>query len=286
MIRNYWKTALRFMQKNKTFSFINILGLATGTLCCLYILLYSANQYSYDKHHLHAADIYRIDTELGMKQSGKTTLMASSSPPFTPAMKKDFSVVQQYTRVVPTVKFGVIQHLLRYRERSTYETDAIFADSTFFDMFSYHFTHGSPARALAEPYSVVLLQSTADRLFGREDPIGRVISIDNAYGKHDFKVSGVVDESLGHTHIKADLFMAMNSGGLGSYVRGDDRWAGDNMIAAYVRLTPGADPAALERQLPAFLDKYAADQFKEGGMTKGIAPPAGRYHPHYGRSRI
>ncbi len=195
-------------------------------------------------------------------------------------MKKDFSVIQQYTRVVPTVKFGVLQHLLRYRERSTYETDAVFADSTFFDMFSYHCTHGSPARALTEPYSVVLLQSTAEKLFGAEDPVGRMISIDNAYGKHDFKVSGVVDESLGHTHIKADLFMAMNSGGLGSYVRGDDRWAGDNMIAAYgVRLAPGADPAALERQLPAFLDKYAGAQFKESGMKKVLhLQPVGTIH--------
>ena len=64
MIKSYLKTAVRFLLKNKTFSFINIFGLAAGTLCCLYILLYVHQQYSYDKHHNHANDIYRITTDL------------------------------------------------------------------------------------------------------------------------------------------------------------------------------------------------------------------------------
>ncbi len=84
MLKNYFKTAFRFLLKNKTFSFINIFGLAAGTLCCLYILLYVQDQYSYDKHHKDAKDIYRITT--AMVLTGDKHTMATASPPLAPAM--------------------------------------------------------------------------------------------------------------------------------------------------------------------------------------------------------
>src|ERR1700729_3843172 len=98
MIKSYLKTAMRFLLKNKTFSFINIIGLAVGTLCCLYILLYVQDQYSYDKQHKDVKNIYRVTTNLtlpGDKHTG-----ATASPPIGPAMKRDFAEVQQYTRIV------------------------------------------------------------------------------------------------------------------------------------------------------------------------------------------
>src|SRR6476646_5696231 len=98
MLKNYFKTAWRYLLKNKTFSFINILGLAVGTLCCLYILLYVKDQYSYDRHQNNASDIYRITSSLASK--GDKHNMATVSPPIAPAMKNDFPEVQQFTRVV------------------------------------------------------------------------------------------------------------------------------------------------------------------------------------------
>ena len=84
MLRNYWKTAMRFLLKNKTFSFINIIGLAMGTLCCLYILLYVEDQYSYDRHGAHAADSYRHYNDYEAF-SGDRHQMAGSSPPIAEA---------------------------------------------------------------------------------------------------------------------------------------------------------------------------------------------------------
>ncbi len=138
-------------------------------------------------------------------------------------------------------------------------------------MFDYHFVNGvSSTKILAEPYSLVLLKSVSDKLFGNEDPLGKVITIDNAYGKHDFKVTGVVDESLGRTQIHANLFITMNSGGIGQYVRANTMWAGNNFTNSFVKLRPDANVAALDKKLPAFLNKYGADQMKQMGMSKQI----------------
>jgi putative ABC transport system permease protein len=269
MLKSYLKTALRFLLKNKSFSFINIIGLATGTLCCLYILLYVQDQYSYDKHHKGAADIYRINSALVINGDKHTN--GAASPPIAPAIKRDFPEVQQYTRLVPTGLLGNPKNLLRYKEKSFYEKDLVYVDSTFFDVFSYHFDYGkNTSSILAEPYSLVLLKPVADKLFGSDDPVGKVISIDNGFGKHDFKVAGVVDESLGKSHITANIFITMRSGGFGDYTLNNTMWAGNNYACSYIKLRPGASAAVLEKKLPAFIDKYGGQQLKALGMKKAL----------------
>ena len=268
MIKSYLKTAFRFLLKNKTFSAINIFGLAAGTLCCLYILLFVQQQYSYDKQHNDAKDLYRVTTDLAL--TGDKHDNATSSPPITPAMRRDFPEVQNYARVVSTEILGAKQHLLRYKEQSFYETGALYVDSTFFDVFRYKFVEGKPEHALDEPYDMVLLKSTADKLFGRESAVGKMVNIDDAYGKHDFKVTGVVDESLGKSHIGGNLFITMKSGQVGNAISNITEWAGNNFLYAYVKLRPGTDPLALEKKIPAFLNKYAADRLKALGMQKQL----------------
>jgi putative ABC transport system permease protein len=263
---HYLKTGLRNWRKNKTFSLINLIGLSIGTLCCLYILLYIEDQYRYDRQHRDVGDLYRVNTKFG--ESGDVQARAFSSPPIVPTMKKDFPEVEQFTRIVYPAIGGIKDHLVRYKERSFYETGLDFVDSTFFDVFNYHFVNGNAFGALTEPYTVVLLKPVADKLFGSEDPVGKVITIDNSYGNHDFKVTGVVDESLGKSHIHGRLFVTMNSNGDGAYAYRTQRWAGDNMAASYVRLKPGTDPVALEKKLPALLQKYGGDQMKALGMKK------------------
>ncbi|HEU5168540.1 MAG TPA: ABC transporter permease, partial [Chitinophagaceae bacterium] len=266
MIRNYFKIACRFLAKNKTYSIINIVGLAVGTLCCLYIVLYVQDQYSYDKHHRDVNDIYRVTTN--MRVHSDVFNSGATSPPIAPAMKNDFAEVKQFTRLVSTI--GVNQHLLRYKDKTFYEKDAVFVDSTFFDVFSYHFINSSSKDVLTEPYTVVLLKATSDKLFGHDNPVGQTIEIDNVYGKNNFKVTAVVDESLGKSHIHANMFITMNSGGIGGYVRIADTWAGGNFANSYVKLTPQASAAALEKKLPTFLTKYGAEQLKQMGMEKTL----------------
>src|SRR6476659_9239921 len=107
MLKNYLKTAYRFLLKNKTFSFINLIGLAIGTFCCLYIMLYVQEQYSYDKHEKDAQDIYRVTTWLTLP--GDVHNNSSCSPPIVPAIKRDFPEVENYVRVIPG--FSTSKHL-------------------------------------------------------------------------------------------------------------------------------------------------------------------------------
>lgn len=267
MIHHYLTTAIRFLLKNKTFSFINIIGLSIGTLCCLYILLYVHDQYNYDTHHESSENIYRVTSALVLPGEQPSN-MATASPPVAPAMKNDFAEVQEFTRITGTI--GVNQHLLRYEEKSLYEKDALFVDSTFFNVFTYHFVNGRATNALKEPYSIVLHKSTADKLFGNLNPVGKTITIDNGYGKNDFKITAVVDGSLGKTNIRANMFITMNSGGIGDFVRNNKSWAGNNFTHSFVKLRPTTDASVLEKKLPAFLKKYGQQQLKELGMKKEL----------------
>lgn len=269
MFRNYFKVAFRSLWKNKTFSFINIFGLTLGTLCCLYILLYVTDQYSYDHHHADAKDIYRITCFYEIKSKNRTEAVATTAASAAPLMKQDFAEVTQFARVLPFA--GIEQQILQYKDKTLYEKDAVYVDSTFFDMFSYHFVRGSAVDVLKEPYSAVLDKSVSDKLFGKEDPLGKTFTMTNADdGKVTLTVRAVVDESMGKSHLHANIFVTMNSGNSGSYMQHEESWTRNTYVSSYIKLRPGTDPRALERKLPAFLNRHAGSQLKTAGLEEQL----------------
>lgn len=123
MLQNYLKLAWRNLTKSKTFGFINLFGLAAGTLCSLYILLYVQDQYSYDKHFKDVRDLYRLTTFWSGPDDKAN--WATVTAPVAPAMQKDFAQVLDYTRVIPAI--GIDHHLLRYKDKSFYEKDGLYS---------------------------------------------------------------------------------------------------------------------------------------------------------------
>ncbi len=173
MLRNYIKIAWRSLQKNKLQTFINLLGLTVGTVCCLSILIYVIAQFGYDKQFADASSLYRINTSIAEHNDGEPS--AGVSPPIAFAMKEDFPEVTESCRVV---YFGEgNDRLLRVSgsDEAYYETRGYLADSTFFKMFNYPFVEGKPKGSLTAPNSIVLLETLAKKLFGNKNALNKTL---------------------------------------------------------------------------------------------------------------
>lgn len=277
MFSNLFKIAVRNLLKYKAFSFINLFGLTVGAACCLYILLYVQEHRGYDKHHRDNGSLFRVTSDLYLPDDKEPKLMATCSPPIAMAIKADFPEVEEAARVCSPP--GVERNLFRLGDKVFYEKRGLYADSTFFRVFDYHFLAGDPRHALDEPNSVVVSEQLARRLFNTTEALNQYVNIGSQEGEQKFKVTGVFNGDLGNTHLLPEFFMAMNSGGIGEYVRIDDSWAGNNFVYGYLRLRPGADAKALEAKLPDFLQRHGANQLAELNMKKTLQlQPVGDIH--------
>jgi putative ABC transport system permease protein len=259
MLKSYWETAVRALLRNKTYGLINIIGLAAGTFCCLYILLYVRDQYSYDRHHADVDDIYRVN-RVSSGKDGEYNI-AITPMPVGPVMKRDLPEVRQFTRVIPFI--GVDKSLISHGDKHLWIKDAFIVDSTFFDVFTYRAVRGDIRTALDKPNTAVLLRPLAEKLFGNEDPVGKTITLDNtAQNKVVYTITGVV-EAVGKSHLYSELFITLNSEGMGKRYKDWDSWISDTFMGNYVKLQHGANAAALEKKLPALVDKYAGEDLKK-----------------------
>ena len=271
MIQNYLKMAWRNLMKNKTFSFINIFGLAIGFTCCMLISLYLVNELSYDKYHKHADRLYQLGTTF-VRPDKEDDRTANTPAPMAAAMQQEYPEIEKTTRLLKT--FADDKTLLQYTPvkgdtRSFYETQGYLADSTFFQLFTYQFREGNPATALMQPNTVVLSQEIADKLFGKESALNKVIRISSSTnGDYDFRVTGVFVPGTKPTHIDARFFMSVNGGGIENYIRARTDLASNNMFYTYFLLKPGSDARKLEAKFPAFIDKYASKDLKAMGFYK------------------
>jgi putative ABC transport system permease protein len=267
MLKSHFKTAWRSLTRSRSFSLINIFGLAAGTFCCLYILLFVRDEYSYDRHHADADEIYRVNRK-DRGNEGVEYNLAISAMPVGPMMKHDFPEVLQFTRVVPFI--GVDKHMISNGDKHLWIKNAFIVDSSFFDVFTYRSFRGDLRTALDKPNTAVLLKPLADELFGNEDPIGKTITLDNtAQRKVDYLITAVVEEA-GKSHLHGELFTSLNSEGLGKKMMDWDSWISETFMSNYVKLRPHINVAALERKLPAFEEKYAGQELKKWNIHEQL----------------
>jgi putative ABC transport system permease protein len=263
------RIAFRSMLKNKTFSLINIFGLAIGLTCCLLISMYVYKEFSYDKHQKFADRLYQLGTFSIM--DGKEQRWGRTPAPMVPTMQQEFPEIENTTRLLNA--FQDDKTLLQYQSgnntRSFYETKGFFADSTFFRMFTYNFIEGNPGTALNEPNTVVLSQEIAHKIFGNEPALNKNIHINsNTNGAYDFKVTGVFIPSKTPSHIDARFIMSLKGGDLGAWMKQITDMVNNNMFYSYLLLKPGTDPKKLEAKFDNFIKKYAADDLKASGRNR------------------
>ncbi|WP_184545020.1 ABC transporter permease [Mucilaginibacter sp. FT3.2] len=239
MIRNYLKTALRSLLKNKGFTFINILGLALGLATCLLIVFYVVDELSYDRYNTKADRIYRVNTDL--KYGGVTTTFAIAAPPVGDALIKTFPEVENSTRIALAVN-------LRFKKgtENVQETKAVYCDPAIFNIFTLHMVAGDPKTALIEPNSIVISESAAQKYFNSINVVGKTLILaSNDNSLH--KISGVIKDMPSQSHFKADFFLPLDA-------NQDHNWTHFN-FNTYILLKPGANTNHLEAKFDELIRK-------------------------------
>ncbi|MBC8152052.1 MAG: ABC transporter permease [Bacteroidetes bacterium] len=268
MLRNYFKIAWRNLAKNKVFSAINIVGLAAGLSCCMLICLYVVDELSYDTQHKDLTQLYQIGT-IFVRPDGDIKT-ADTPYPVADALQLEYPEISSTTRLVGL--FVDDKTLLRYdagKSRVFYETKGYLADPTFFSFFSYNFIEGNGEQALKNPNALVLSEEIAQKLFGNQPALNKVVHVEsNTNGDGNYTVTGVFRPGSTPSHIDGRFFISFAGGGLSQYVKSQVGMAGNNMFFTYLKLKPGTDARKLEAKLPAFVEKYMRKDLRAASFDK------------------
>ena len=257
MLRNYFIIAVRNLQKNKAFSFINILGLAVGMAACLLIVQYVRFELSYD--NFRRPDIYRI-TEQGFMNGEAVGQRAQTNPALTPALQRD---VPEVIRVARLIHAGPLMSdpVMQVGERSFHEDNIYFADSSFLTMFSYQMVQGAADRALTQPGSMVVSEAMARKYFPNQEAVGQVLTFHRGErGPTPVKITGVFENIPKNSHLHTDFLVSFSS--LPPDWNLDENWEWGNFYN-YVEVIPSTNPAALKSKVLAAVEKYQGEVLAE-----------------------
>jgi len=272
MFKNYFKVALRNLVNQKTYSIITILGLATGMMCFMLIVLYVRYELSFDTFHEKTDRIFRIvqrqpgNVYLGQDYFGVTPM------PLAPTLMKEYPEVLNAALID-----NQDNALLIYEDKKFYESGLIVGEH-FFDIFTFPLISGNKETALNELYSIVISQRLAQKFFGDKDPIGNTIKFVESY---DVTVTGVAEDPPKNSHIQFDFLIAVktHAASVEWYRNNTDNW-GNNSYYTYFELQEGYPYKELEKKFPALLTKYKEEDehSKHEHNQKYIIQPLKKIH--------
>ncbi|HEY4653596.1 MAG TPA: ABC transporter permease [Cyclobacteriaceae bacterium] len=240
MLWNYLKISFRKFTRQKFYSLLNILGLATGMATVMLIMLYVLDERSYDRFHTHENDLYRVVEN--QYYSGQPVFPVAVTPgPLAESLKAEFPEVEMATRV----HFGwnAFQH-----EEARFDGHGIYADDDFLRMFDFLFLLGDTSTALKEINSIVITENLAGKLFGEEEALGRIIRVNR---ERDVQVTGILKKIPRNSHLQFEFIMPMAQR-LTEIESFRDNW-GSNGLYTYVKLVSGASYRHFNGQIQKFL---------------------------------
>ena len=248
MFKNYFKIAFRNLIKHKSFSVINILGLAIGLSVGLLILLYVFNEVTFDHHIKNYQNKFRVGSHIEMQ--GRKVSFGQTAGPVGEAM------LEEIPEVIKSSRLYMSNGIMAYENKVFKEDEIIYAEPSFFDMFSVNMIVGNPKNVLETPFSIVMTEETANKYFGNENPIGKILKLDNSY---DFTVTGIVNRLPTNTHIQYDMLISWNTlYQLPAHQRFVNGWMGFN-YKAYVELTDASQEKVVQKKLDAMVAKYTGE---------------------------
>ncbi|MFT3750367.1 MAG: ABC transporter permease [Agriterribacter sp.] len=248
MFKNYLKTAWRNIRKHKLFSFINILGLAIGIATFFIIMLYVQDEMSYDRFNKKAGRIARIIFQANVNggKINESVVMA----PVAQTLKNDFPEVEDATRIVNT---GMPK--VQYNGKIFKNDRLAMVDPNIFSVFTLPMIKGDAATALLQPHNIVLTKTTAEKYFGTDDALGKMLLINGDSAL--YKVTGVMADIPANSHFYFEILASM-----ASYPDAtSDSWMYGG-FHTYILLKPGADIKKMESRLPAMVEKYMGPQIQ------------------------
>src|SRR5436190_17148141 len=204
MIRNYLKIAIKNLWKNKTFSLINIVGLAIGLSCFLLIALYVIDELSFDKSYKNSDRIYRINSDI--RFGGADLHMPVTSDMMGELLKKDYPQVEEYTRIYTFNGDKLIKKGNEYIN----EEHVGHADSTFFDVFTLPAIEGDTRTAINEPNAVVITESMAKKYFNSVHALGKNIEVKDEKNPL-YKVTAVIEDIPENSHFHFAFLFSMKN---------------------------------------------------------------------------
>jgi putative ABC transport system permease protein len=257
MIKSYLKIAGRNLSKNKTFSVINIAGLAIGLACFLLIALYVLDELSYDRFNDKADRIYRINADL--RFGGADAHMPLTADPMGAMLKKDYPQVEEFARIYNANGAKLIKKGNGYIN----EPNVTHADSTLFNIFTLPAVSGDTKTALNEPNTVVITESTSKKYFGTESAIGKTIET-NDNNKTLYKVTAVIRDIPHNSHFHFDFIFSMKNA--------DYNWGQfiSHNFHTYLLLRKGTDYREFEKNFKQYIERYVLPQAKQFMQIKDM----------------
>ena len=243
MLKNYWKIAVRNLLRNKTFSFINIAGLAVGMASAILIILWIQHEWSYDRFYAKGDRLYELMTS--NIADGKLRTVVYCPEIMGPAVERDLPEVESVTRLGWNNTT-----LFNYKEK-TIKAHGASADPALLTMFSFPLVEGDPATALNDAHSLVVTQDMARKLFGTEEPMGKTVRIDN---QQYFTVTGVAKNLPDNSQINFEFLSSYLFRSSMHYV--DSDWTDVN-VRTFVLLKPHAPLAAVNKRLMGMIPAYS-----------------------------
>ncbi len=258
MIKNYLVVALRTLQRHKGYTLINVLGLATGVACCLFLLLFVRDELSYDRFHEHVQDLYRINLVF----PDRDRQIALTPTAVAPVFMRELPEVKNATRVEAS------SGLIKLGDQVFNERRFYYADSSVFDVFTFPLISGDPKTVLSRPNTVVITRSIADKYFGSTNPIGQTIVRNN---DRSFEITGVMEDVPANSHIQFDFLASFASR---EYWANREIWDSANFYT-YVRLIDGVTPEQIGEKVA---DLVARNVDPERGERQIVFQPLAGIH--------
>ncbi|MFN7116219.1 MAG: ABC transporter permease [Saprospiraceae bacterium] len=266
MFQNYFRIALRHLTRNKIYSFINVFGLAIGLACFILITTYVLFELSYDRFHESGERIFRL-TSVG-SFGGEAREFSSTPTAAYPTFKREFPEVEMGVRIYDLSAFS--PRVVRYKDNLFEEKGFLYADSTFFNLFSFKVLRGNPNTVLDDINTVVLTESMVKKYFGNEDPMDKTITVN---GTQDYKVTGIVADPPANSQIKFDFIASFHS--LENWR--EEIWGSANFITYLLLSNPNlAKP--LEGKIRTYMDKAMGENMPPGSFLTYVLQPMTDVH--------